>query len=81
MILAHSHSSFRVVTKIMATWPPIRVLTTTSHPGIPKGYEAELRFDGNTYPITPSMPSARRLNGNIGIGRRHTGVPMIRSAG
>ena len=31
--------------------------------GIQPGYEAELRFDGKTYPANPSVPPARPLKG------------------
>jgi hypothetical protein len=53
------------------TQPPIRVLTKASNGwrnigvwvrggGIQPGYEAELRFDGKTYPTNPSTPPVRR---------------------
>lgn len=74
LVLAREGSSYRVVTKISITRPPVRVLTARSHGwhslavwvdggGIQQGYEAELRFDGNTYPISPANPPARRLVG------------------
>ncbi len=72
LILAPNDSSYRVVTRITITRPPIRVLTTKSNGwrnisvwvgggGIVPGYEAELPFDGKTYPSNPSMPSARQM--------------------
>lgn len=72
LILARDGATWRVVTQVTITRPPIRVLTSTSHGwhnisvwvrggGILPGYEAELRFDGKTYPSNPSMPPARRL--------------------
>lgn len=74
LILAHIGSSFRVVTKVTITRPPIRVLAGVSHGwrnlgvriqggGVEGGYEAELRFDGKTYPRNPSIPPARPSNG------------------
>jgi hypothetical protein len=75
LILTRSAASYRVVTKLTVTWPPIRVLRSASRGwrsiavrvaggGIRPGYEAELRFDGATYPSNPSAPPARRLSGN-----------------
>jgi hypothetical protein len=74
LVLAPAGSSYRVVAKITITRPPIRVLTSKSNGwhnisvlvgggGPQPGYEAELRFDGNSYPINPSTPPARRLAG------------------
>ncbi len=72
LVLAREGSSYRVVTHITITWLPIRVLKTTSHGwrnisvwvgggGINPGYEAELQFDGTTYPSNPTVPPARPL--------------------
>lgn len=72
LILAQVGSTYRVVTKTTITQPPIRVLTKASNGwrnigvwvrggGIQPGFEAELRFDGKTYPTNPSTPPARRL--------------------
>jgi len=74
LILGRDGSSWRVVTNITITRPPIRVLSNTSNGwhtigvwvqggGIQPGYEAELRFDGKTYPRNPSTPPARPLEG------------------
>jgi hypothetical protein len=73
LILARKGSSYRVVTHITITRPPIRVSKNTSHGwrnisvwvggrGINPGYEAELRFDGTTYPSNPTVPPARPLS-------------------
>jgi hypothetical protein len=54
----------------MTTWPPIRVLNTKTNGwhdlavrvqggGVVHAYEAELPFNGKSYPISPSMPAAR----------------------
>ena len=72
LILTQEGSAWRIVTKITITRPPIRVLANISHGwhsiaiwvqggGIQPGYEAELLFNGKTYPRNPSVPPARRL--------------------
>lgn len=74
LVLTRTASSWRIVTKITITQPPIRILRNTSHGwrsiavwvqggGIQPGYEAELRFDGKSYPRNPSTPPARRMEG------------------
>lgn len=75
LILTRDAGSWRIVTEITITRLPVRVLTTTSHGwrslgvwvqggGIQPGYEAELRFDGTSYPRNPSVPPARHSEGN-----------------
>jgi len=70
-ILARAGSSYKIVTEMTITRPPIRVLANSTHGwhnigvwvvggGIQPGYEAELPFDGKTYPTNPSVPPARR---------------------
>lgn len=74
LVLAPKAPSYRVVTRVLITRPPIRVLDATSHGwrnlavwaqggGIQPGYEAELRFDGRRYPISPANPPSRRVVG------------------
>src|ERR1019366_6602930 len=64
LILAPEGTSYRVVTKTTITRLPIRVLATKSNGwhdisvvvaggGTQPGYEAELSFDGKTYPSNP----------------------------
>jgi hypothetical protein len=76
LILAPKNSSYRLVTSITITRPPIRVLNTKSNGwhditvqvqggGIIRAYEAELSFDGKTYPRNPSVPPARRLSEKV----------------
>lgn len=76
LILRRDGASWKVVSKITITHPPIRVLSGTSHGwhsisvwvqggGIQPGYEAELRFDGRIYPENPSVPPARRLSPKV----------------
>ncbi len=74
LILTREGSSNRIISEASITRPPIRVLERKSHGwrnisvwvvggGIQPGYEAELRFDGKTYPGNPSGGPARRLRG------------------
>jgi hypothetical protein len=76
LILAPLDVSYRVVTRITISRPPIRVLTSTSNGwhdigvwvqggGIQPGYEARLRFDGKSYPRNPSIRPAEPLTGKI----------------
>lgn len=76
LVLSRQGSTYRVVTRIPITRPPIRVLESTSKGwrnigvwvqggGIQPGYEAELRFDGKSYPRNPSTPPARKLTGRV----------------
>jgi hypothetical protein len=74
LILTPNGSSWTIVTNISITRPPIYVLSGVSKGwhsigvwvqggGIQPGYEAELRFNGKTYPKNPSVSPARRLEG------------------
>jgi len=76
LVLTPEGSAYRLVADISITRPPIRVLSSTSHGwkdlavwvqggGIMSGYEAELRFDGITYPKNPSIPPATRSRNSI----------------
>jgi len=90
LILARDGTSWRIVATITITRPPIRVLRDTSNGwhsigvwvqggGIQPGYEAELRFDGKTYPRNPSVPPARRLEkpaGEVVIPSALNGTPL-----
>lgn len=77
ILVRNDSASYSIVSKILITRPPIRVFNKASNGwrnigvwvqggGIQPGYEAELRFDGKTYPTNPSIPSARRLTENVG---------------
>lgn len=92
LILAREAESWRVVTKITITRLPIRVLNQTSHGwhtigvwveggDIRAGYEAELRFDGRSYPKNPSTLPARPLSGEAGgevvISTSQEGTPLF----
>jgi hypothetical protein len=76
LILTREDPSYRLVSKISITNPPIRVLATKTNGwhdiavgvregGVNPGYEARLRFDGNTYPSNPSMLPARPTGGQL----------------
>lgn len=75
LILKPENESFTVITRMTITRAPIRVLTTKSNGwhnltvlvaggGINPGYEAELHFDGQSYPTNPSVPPAWPIDGN-----------------
>ncbi|HTR37509.1 MAG TPA: hypothetical protein VMH80_16500 [Bryobacteraceae bacterium] len=77
LVLVRSADSWRVLAKISITRPPILILPAKSRGwhslgvrvqggGIQPGHEAELRFDGKTYPGNPSVPPARPIIGKIG---------------
>jgi hypothetical protein len=74
LVLEPKGSSYKIVTKIPITHLPISVLNTRSNNwnnltvwvqggGIQEAYEAELRFDGKSYPDNPTVPPARSLIG------------------
>lgn len=74
LILVRNAQSWKVLTGISITRPPIRLLRRKSNGwrcigvwvsggGLQPGYEAELAFDGTTYPGNPSVPPARPVIG------------------
>jgi hypothetical protein len=76
LILTQNERSWMVITKITITRLPIRVLSSTSNGwrniavrvqggGIQLSHEAELLFNGSSYPTNPSAPPARRLNAQV----------------
>lgn len=91
LVLAPTQSSFRVVSRITITRPPIRVLERKSNGwhdftvwvqggGIQPGYEADLPFDGESYATNPTVPPARRLSlktaGQVVISNKRIGTPL-----
>jgi len=91
LILERDNDSLKVLTKVTVTRLPIRVLTKASNGwrslgvwveggGIQPGYEAELEFDGGTYPTNPTVPPARRLavssEGDVVIGTLEAAVAL-----
>lgn len=92
LILDPDDHSFRLVTKVTVSRPPIRVLPTKSNGwhdigirikggGVQTSYESELSFDGKTYPRNPSVPPARKLiksaSGIIVVNSPATGIPLF----
>ncbi len=72
LVLVPERASYEVVTETTVTRLPIRLLATMSHGwhdigvwvqggGIQSGYEADLPFDGKTYPRNPTTAPARRV--------------------
>ena len=74
-VLAPAGPSFKVITKMTVTNPPIRVLATKTNGwsdlcvrvqggGIQPGYDAKLSFNGKKYPGNPSVSPAHKLPEN-----------------
>lgn len=95
LILTPDRDSWRVVSRITITRPPIRVLTNVSNGwrnigvrvqggGIQPGYEVQLRYDGRTYPENPSTSPAQRLTvktpGDILIPSSQGGILLYSAA-
>jgi uncharacterized protein YecT (DUF1311 family) len=75
LILARISGGWKIVTEISLTRPPIECINEKLNGwhslsvwvqggGIQPGYNAELRFDGTSYPANPTVPPARRLSGH-----------------
>jgi hypothetical protein len=73
MILSHVQDSWKVITEVAITQLPIRMLTSKSNGwydlgvwvqggGVQPGDEAQLRFDGRTYPENPTVPPAKPIS-------------------
>jgi hypothetical protein len=75
LVLAPTATSYRVVSKIVTTRPPIRVLDTKSHGwhdlavraqwGDVPAYETKLSFSGKSYQFSTSSGRAQRLDGQV----------------
>jgi hypothetical protein len=75
LVLTPDGSSYRLVTKTTITNTPIRVLDTSSFGwrdlgvwvsgGPYPGYEAELSFDGKSYPLNPTVPPAHHTEPTV----------------
>jgi hypothetical protein len=74
LIWKQDGKEWKLVTSVPATRPPIRVLTHRTNGwqdlavwagggSTFPGYEAELCFDGNTYPVSTTVPPARHGKG------------------
>ena len=92
LILEHDGSSYRAITKVMTTRPPIRVLDTKTNGwhdlavrvqggGVVRAYEAKLPFNGKSFPISPSMSAAQPLTvviaGEIIVPSSVAGEPLF----
>lgn len=90
LVLVPHNSSYKVVSRIVATRPPIRVLVTKSHgwhdiavrsqwDGEP-AREVKLSFDGKSYPFSTSSPRVHRLAGKalgeVVVPLAASGVPL-----
>jgi hypothetical protein len=91
LVFQKSGASWKLITKMTITNPPIRMIDTKTNGwhnlgvwvqggGIQPGYEAELRFNGRSYPKNPSVPPARRaaksLSGQVLIGSIENPKPL-----
>jgi hypothetical protein len=96
LVLKRAGTVWKTVTELRITRPPIRVLKNASNGwhditvwvaggGINPGYEAQLRFNGKTYPRNPSVPPARRLKeklpGAVVINSSQSGIPLYEDPG
>jgi len=75
-IVRKNGGSWKTVTSIAITNPPVRLLDDTSNGwhnigvqvrggGMTHGYEAERRFNGKTYAKNPTVPPARRAGKGV----------------
>ncbi len=91
-VFSFRRGGWREISTLSITNAPIRVLNTRSHGwrdlsvrvsggGIRRGYEAQLPFNGRTYPGNPSVPPARRLArrvpGRVLIAANDRGRPLF----
>ncbi|HEV3481172.1 MAG TPA: hypothetical protein VGR97_02470 [Candidatus Acidoferrales bacterium] len=90
LILVPKDSSYRVVTRVLITQLPIRVLASKSHgwhdiemqvragQGVPHGYEAKLSFNGKSYPISPvdGEKVTSKLAGKVVVPATAEGTPL-----
>jgi hypothetical protein len=71
-VLEQNGTHWKAITRTTVTQLPIHVLGRRSHGwhslgvwvqggGMPRGYEAELQFNGRSYPTNPTVLPARRV--------------------
>ncbi len=76
LILTPSEDGYKLVSEIVLTRPPIRVSPRKSHGwhnlvvfvaggGIQQGYNAELEFNGKSYPDNPTVTPAKRVTDRV----------------
>jgi hypothetical protein len=74
LVLARQRTTYRVITKMTITRPPILVMREKSHGwhdisvtvqggGILKAYKARMRFSGERYPSNPTVAPAQPIQG------------------
>ena len=84
LVLAREGGGFRIVGYSTITHPPIRILAHVTNGwhdigvsvrggGVIPGYDAGLPFDGEKYPLNPSVPPARKATGEPVIATVITG--------
>jgi hypothetical protein len=93
LVLKSNGSSYEIVGRTAATRLPIRLLESKTNGwrdigvwvqggGIRPGYEAQLSFDGTSYPRNPTIPPAKRIPGRtpgrVLIPSMSQGVPLYR---
>lgn len=90
-VLVPDQSSFRIVSRIGITRPPIRVLNKQTNGwrdlavwvqggGVQPGYEADLPFDGESYATNPTVAPAHRVSplaaGRVVVSDDAKGIPL-----
>lgn len=95
LILSRDRNSWKIISQVPVTNLPIRVLKKKSKGwnsiavwvqggGIRRGYEAELSFDGNSYPENPTTPPARKAKkkspGDVVIPSGTVGEPIFETS-
>jgi hypothetical protein len=91
LVLVPVQSSFRIVSRIGITRPPIRVLNKQTNGwhdlavwvqggGIQPGYEVDLPFDGESYATNPTVAPAHRVGpkatGRVVVSDEAKGIPL-----
>ncbi len=94
LIFKRDKNSWRKVSDITVTRPPIRVFANKTNGwhdlgvwvqggGIQPGYEAQLRFDGKTYPrnpsVLPAIKAPKNATGEIVIKSEEDALPLFPS--
>lgn len=75
LVLVPDNSSYKIVSRTVATRPPIRVLASKSHGWHDiavwsqwdgeHAHEVKLSFNGTSYPFSTSSPRAQRIVGKV----------------
>jgi hypothetical protein len=78
MVFAPAPGGYRLVTQISVAHPPVQVAPRRAHGwrnlivrvyggGVMKAYDAELAFDGSSYPTNPTVPPALPATSLTGV--------------